>query len=535
MAIRRYYANADNTITNAYKEDFNTRGTGSNMGQADILEVFSLYAQRDSGSAELSRILIQFPISDMSSDRTAGTIPASGSVSFILNLYNAEHTRTLPRDFYLTVAGASGSWEEGNGLDMENYSDITYGKIGSNWINRTGSTGWATAGADYYTDSSSSFKQRFELGTENLELDITTLVEQWINSGGNVLGSKDNHGLIIKLSGSYEASSSTNLAGAAESYYTKKFFARSSEFFFDRPTLEARWDSTRRDNRGNLYFSSSIVPPSENLNTLFLCNYIRGNLRDIAGNSAKVPTLQLYYSSGSVPESSARGFLNSTDDAVTTLDATRVSTGIYKAQFAVTSAAITSTYPYLVDVWTYGDVEIHTGSAIIPLTYDFSNTSPNGSYVIAMPGLKESYSRGQTERFRLYVRNKNWSPNIYTKAKSTPETLLIDSASFQIVRLSDHRIVVPFGTGSENHTLLSYDKSGNYFDLDITLLESGYSYGIKYSFYEDSLSSYREQPQMFKFKVDGNPHITIEASENTGETSGDSGGSRGFGFTLRGG
>ena len=41
MAIKRYIANADNTITNAYKEDFNTRGTGSNMGQADILKLDS--------------------------------------------------------------------------------------------------------------------------------------------------------------------------------------------------------------------------------------------------------------------------------------------------------------------------------------------------------------------------------------------------------------------------------------------------------------------------------------------------------------
>jgi hypothetical protein len=50
------------------------------------------------------------------------------------------------------------------------------------------------------------------------------------------------------------------LAGAAKSYYTKKFFARSSEFYFDRPNIEARWDSTRRDNRGNFYFSSSLAP-----------------------------------------------------------------------------------------------------------------------------------------------------------------------------------------------------------------------------------------------------------------------------------
>ena len=234
-------------------------------------------------------------------------------------------------------------------------------------------------------------------------------------------------------------------------------------------------------------------------------NYIRGNLKDIGGSNSNVPTLTLYYSSGSVPEGTAQYFRNSSNAAVNSLAATRVSTGVYKAQFSATSSTVTSTYPYLVDVWTFGGGQVHTGSSIDPQKYDFSDTNPNGSYVIGMPGLKASYARETTERFRLYVRNKNWSPNIYNKAKSTPETLLIQSASYQIIRLSDHKVVIPFGTGSLNHTLLSYDSAGNYFDLDINLLETGYSYGIKYTFYEDSVSSYREQPYVFKFRVDENP------------------------------
>ncbi len=160
MAIKRYFADADNTITNAFEENLETRGTGSNMGQSDILEVFSVYAQQSSASSELARTLIQFPVSTISSDRTAGTIPASGSVSFILKLYNAEHSRTLPRDYYLTVAAASETWEEGRGLDMENYSDLTYDNIGSNWVKRAGSTSWTTEGGNWYTDASSSFTQR---------------------------------------------------------------------------------------------------------------------------------------------------------------------------------------------------------------------------------------------------------------------------------------------------------------------------------------------------------------------------------------
>ncbi len=49
---------------------------------------------------------------------------------------------------------------------------------------------WVTAGGDYYTDTSSSFTQTFSSGLEDLCVDVTTLVEQWLNSAGNVLGSK---------------------------------------------------------------------------------------------------------------------------------------------------------------------------------------------------------------------------------------------------------------------------------------------------------------------------------------------------------
>jgi hypothetical protein len=87
-------------------------------------------------------------------------------------------------------------------------------------------------------------------------------------------------------------------------------------------------------------------------------------------------------------------------------------------------------------------------------------------------------------------------------AKNTPENFLIESASFQITRLSDNKIVIPYNTGSDSATMLSYDSSGNYFDLDLDMLEAGYIYGLKFSFYEDSVSSYREQPYTFKIRVE---------------------------------
>ena len=73
--IKQYSASADTTITNAFKPDLINRGTGSNMGAADILEVFSIFGHASSSSDELARTLIKFPI-DKKVTKIAINIPA---------------------------------------------------------------------------------------------------------------------------------------------------------------------------------------------------------------------------------------------------------------------------------------------------------------------------------------------------------------------------------------------------------------------------------------------------------------------------
>ena len=150
MAIRRFKATKDNTITNAYKENLTTRGTGSNMGEADVLELFSIYGQATTSSGELSRVLIEFDIDTLSASRDAGNIPESGSVDFYLRMFNAEHSSTTPTNFTLTVAAISQSWTEGIGLDMDDYQDSGV----SNWIKSSTSTNWTTFHGDIQGGSS---------------------------------------------------------------------------------------------------------------------------------------------------------------------------------------------------------------------------------------------------------------------------------------------------------------------------------------------------------------------------------------------
>lgn len=491
MAIKRFFSNADNTITNAFKSNLQTRGTDANMGASDILETFSIYGQASSGSTELSRILINFPISEISASRDTGTIPEVGSVSFNLKMYNAKHSQTVPRSLSLDVFAVSRSWQEGTGLDMDEYKDVVeQGDIGSTWFSASSTAPWTRPGGDYH--ESPQYQQNFDNGTENLNIDVTDLVEEWLSS------TKESYGFGIHITSSQEAyfsgSASTdspagelnNLPGSHTSYYTKKFFGRGSEFFYNRPVIEATWDNSIKDDRGSFYASSSMLPESENNRSLYLYNYIGGRLYDI-------PEIGLGDASVRIFTSASEG----TQIGGTTL-ANRISKGVYLA-----SLAIDTTASVVYDRWSNaGFTDIyHTGTIEIK-QHSATMHNPYPSYVTNLTNLRPIYYPHETTRFRFYVREKDWSPTIYTVASKINDTLIIESSSYQVHRIIDDLVIIPFGTGSDMSTQMSYDVSGNYFDLEMNLFQPGYSYGIKVSYYDETVQSYTEQPYEWKFRVE---------------------------------
>jgi len=582
MAIKKYVADSDNTIVNAYQLNLTTRGTGANAGVADVLEAFSIYGRVTTSSQELSRVLIKFPVSDISTDRTNNNIPASGSVSFYLRLYNAEHSKTVPIDYTICVYTVSQSWQEGVGLDLEGYKDLTLGNQGSNWMSASNTDYWTDAnstllaGGSYITGAEPNgignnadtdqeifiFKQTFSTGLENLEIDVTPVIEQW------VAGTYSNYGFGIHLSASYEAQISGaantivsrkpgqlaldgddttqsviyNPSGSTTSYYTKRFFARGTEFFFKKPAIEARWNSGRADNRGDFFFSSSLAPPARNLNTIYMYNYIDGQLTDIpdlgtdkriyasiysgstggfytqqgGGMGVDVPPSDIPVSgttsadTGSVQILSVdnNGHVRSGYETVITGGV--VSTGIYSASFAFTG---TQNPPLdtIYDVWFTGsDTTTNANDAITQYftgaischTLRAQNRAGRPTYYMNITNLKDKYRADENARFNLYVRNKYWDPTVYTVANVNAPTTNIVSSSYKVYRTLDAYDAIPYGTGSDLHTLMSYDISGNYFDLDMNLLEPGYEYAFKFSFYNNAVKSWVEQPDVFKFRVE---------------------------------
>ena len=640
MAIKRYISDADTTITNAFNSNLTTRGTGSNMGASDVLEVFSIYGQQASSSAELSRILVKFPTADISTDRTNGDIPASGSVSFYLRMYNCKHAFTLPRNMKLVATPLNTDWEEGLGLDMESYSDKTRDSIeGANWMN-SGQPASATAtitaqsvgsglntrkllitdaegnSVNFNIDNSLSTStatsialgnansnatqlatniaaavnaadtadtlnisatssgavvtltmttkstaanlvadisgtgvddgaaaitkqfsgafgawvvpgaaarnqqdtyslhetDTFHTGSEDLEVDVSRQVEDWL------AGTYSNNGFVLSVTSSQEAYvqrsaddsvTYVNTTGSQTSYYTKKFFSRTSEFFFKRPCIEARWNSSKQDDRGNCYFSSSLASQANNLNTIYLYNYVRGQLQNIPDDSTGLVFVNIFSGNLANTLPGTSSIVLPQGGGVPTagnlcITGGYVSTGIYSASFAITGSRSSLTTIY--DVWSNtGDrtvsayTQYHSGSIEIKDVVG-SNINPNSTYATKVTNLKAEYDRAENARFRLFVREKSWKPNIYSKASTQIQNTVVDSAYYKIYRTIDKYDVIPYGTGSTNHTKVSYDVSGSYFDLDMNLLEKGYSYGIKIVYYLNG--KYVEQPDTFKFRVD---------------------------------
>lgn len=584
MGIKRYIANADNTIVNAFQENLRVRGTGSNAGMADVLETFSIYGRQSTSSAELSRILIKFPIDDIATDRTTDDIPTSGNVSFYLRVFNAPSSKTVPKNAIYNILAVSQSWQEGLGLDLEGYKDLTLGNSGSNWMSASNTEYWTDingtllAGGSYHTQSAPNadnnqevfiFKQTLANGIEDLEVDITPLVEQWM------AGTYTNHGIGIHLSASQEAYESGSLPGVVSrrpgnlaldeedpegddgvlynpsgstfSYYTKRFFARGSQYFFKRPHIEARWNDITRDNRGNFFLSSSRASADDNVNTLYFYNYVRGQLSDLpnfgpsAGYEKKIyvsvysGSVGGYYAdqgggdgddvapsdirvSGTTSANTGSVQILSPDNAqsvrpsfLTVVTGGIVSTGIYSASFAFTGSKNPVLLNTFYDVWFTGSdtitnaddalYQFFTGT-ISPHTLQGGAFSVKNRYFLNITNLREKYYPEETARFDLYVRQKNWSPNIYTKANTDIPTLMIQSASYRVFRVLDGYEAIPYGTGSDMYTGLSYDVSGNYFDLDVDLLEPGYAYSLKIAFYDSAVKAWIEQDEEFKFRVE---------------------------------
>jgi hypothetical protein len=238
--------------------------------------------------------------------------------------------------------------------------------------------------------------------------------------------------------------------------------------------LESRYDDAKKDNASTFYLSSALAPAADNLNNLYLYNYINGQLQNLPDVGTGKILLSIY--SGTTAPAGSKLKLPTgggvVADGDTNVTGSYVSTGIYSASFAYASSSITTVFP----VWHSGSVEYATGSAVSVLTFDSLDNRDFDDFVILPANVKQSYSTAEKARIKLYVRPKDWSPTIYPDGTETASST------------------------NDAFTKTSYDGEGNYFELDFSQFEAGYKYRASFVVKKDL--SFIEQEDNIVFRVD---------------------------------
>jgi hypothetical protein len=224
-----------------------------NTGLDQILEI-----NKNMNSAgttiDVSRVLIQFDYSYISSSVQSGIIPSDAK--YYLNLYDAS-SEELAVEQTLFAYMISGSWNGGTGTKDRDpaLSD------GASWKyrdNDTTKTEWVsgstTQGGTWYTSSlnsgynvSASVDLVYE--TKDIRMDVTSLVKNHIYSGSTF----PNYGFILKrenvpTSQSLHSIFDPTLATGSAEHDTShqgnlKFFSRETNTIFP-PKLEVEWDDS---------------------------------------------------------------------------------------------------------------------------------------------------------------------------------------------------------------------------------------------------------------------------------------------------
>ena len=242
--IKSIYADSDNTI---YE-----RSGSLNAGIDQLLELSKVSS---SAGIYSSRILIKFPLNDISASVASGKI---NQPRFYLNLYQAGAFE-VPREYTLVSYPVSQSWDEGSGRKLEPTDLNLFNNQASSWIYRdkqassieyiaTRDTQWnsssladgsamvynnVTGGGTWYSDYYGT--QSFEHESADLRMDVTPAIQYLLT------GSRSNDGLIILRSGSQETNSTD--------FGMIQYFSRQTNTVY-QPRLEVVYDDSSFDSTG---------------------------------------------------------------------------------------------------------------------------------------------------------------------------------------------------------------------------------------------------------------------------------------------
>lgn len=451
--IYRVYPSKDTFITNYGPNSI--RKTGSNFGTSEILHTYRVAPVSGSAggfhaTASFGNILSRFDLSPIQA-LTASLIAPSTGIVYRLRMTDTIHDQEKPSSFDLTMQAVSQDWDEGKGHDVDNFSDNGF----ANWEKPKSTTYWTVAGA---SGSGPIVTQHFDTGHENIDVDVSPIVNAWLTGG------LENYGFLIKIS-----SSSPDYVDK----YIKMFHGRETFFKDKRPHLEAQWNDAIFDDRNNFIFDQT--------GSLVLYNRVRGQLANLPTIGTGSIYVRVVDSSGSIK----------------IVTGSFVKTGIYSASFAVPTGSYSGSI--FRDVWFSGSTAFMTGTMHFLGTTSHENDSQS-TYFVNVKNMKNQYSIDDKAIFNVFTRDSHYNPAVVLTASSGPSGIVVDRMFYKIVNDRTNEDVVTFGTGSNaEYTRLSYDQKGNHFSFYMSNLSQGNVYRIVLLYDVDGQKQVIDR--QFKFKV----------------------------------
>ena len=345
----------------------------------------------------ISRHLLYFDLSEFTAKITSKQIMSGNVTSYKLKMYNAlpsdkELTKEyqvnplfkqLAQSFDLIAFPIDKFWDEGRGYDLgkQSYMVKSYGQVDytgySNWNSATTTSSWTEPGVFINpTASTTNYGiQHFERGDEDLNIDITDIVNDWLS------GTNTKYGLGIAFSSTYELISS-------DTRYITSFYTHHTNSAF-KPFIEVNYNQAIRDDRNQV--------TNNRVSRLFLYLF-----------SGNTPTN--YYSAGTVTIKNS-----SNTNIYTGLTINQLCKGTYYVDVWMSGTTKGQKYK---DVWNgisfnppYDQQDI-TQQFEIKDNYYYSNQRDVNDYVIATYGLDNNAILSNDEMLRVYIDARvNYSQN----------------------------------------------------------------------------------------------------------------------------
>lgn len=315
MVLRTFF-DRNNTLT------YNSK---TNVGRNPIAELF--YGG-EGAKASFSRYIFQFDetrIKELYNDGTYNdltklkhTLKMTNTGAFDSGLLGKSTCGKKNRacSFDLVVFPVTQDWDEGIGYD---YADCTY--IGethialcpSNWFESETNTNWLGGGGIYSGSPTVIGTQHFEQGNENLEIDITDIVNGYLTGDTN-------YGLGLAFIRTLEETETVT-------HQYVGFFTRHTQTFYE-PFVETIYDCHIKDDRHDFFLDKD--------NKLYL--YV--NLGGTPTNLDNIPGVSIY---------------DNEDNLYTSIPpsgVTHVTKGVYSIDLNIASAPTIYDCSQFTDVWS---------------------------------------------------------------------------------------------------------------------------------------------------------------------------------------